>query len=105
MSIQIKEANRESRNSISIVRSSTGHGFQLKALQFLPYPQDQVFEFFADAFKLQTLTPTWLHFSVVTPPPIRIAAGTLTTRHPRGNAYNACSCTILPDSLLQKMSP
>jgi ligand-binding SRPBCC domain-containing protein len=77
MTIQIKGANRENRGSITIVRSPTGHGFQLKASQFLPYPQDQVFEFFADAFKLQTLTPTWLHFSVVTPPPIRLAAGTL----------------------------
>ena len=77
MSIQVKEVDREDRDSISIVRLPSGHGFQLKASQFLPYPQNQVFEFFADAFKLQSLTPTWLHFSVVTPPPIRIAAGTL----------------------------
>lgn len=69
--------NHENRDSIIIVRSPTGLGFQLKATQLLPYPQDQVFEFFADAFKLQALTPTWLHFSVVTPPPIRIATGTL----------------------------
>ena len=77
MSNQVKEVNREDRNSISIVRSPFGHGFQLKASQFLPSTQDQVFEFFADAFKLQSLTPSWLHFSVVPPPPIRIAVGTL----------------------------
>ena len=57
MSNQVKEVNREDRDSISIVRSPSGHGFQLKASQFLPSTQDQVFEFFADAFKLQSLTP------------------------------------------------
>ena len=37
----------------------------------------QVFEFFSDAFQLETLTPEWLHFSILTPPPIRMAAGTV----------------------------
>src|SRR6476660_6116148 len=77
LSIQVKEVDREDRDSISIVGLPCGHRFQLKASQFLPFPQDHVCEFFADAFKLQSLTPAWLHFSVVTPPPIRIAAGTL----------------------------
>jgi ligand-binding SRPBCC domain-containing protein len=77
MSIQVKEVAREDRDSISIIRLPSGHGFQLKAAQFLTYPPGQVFEFFTDAFRLQSLTPKWLHFSVVTPPPIRIAAGTL----------------------------
>ncbi len=76
-SIQVKEVDREDRDSVNIVRVPSGHGFQLKSSQFLSYPQEQVFEFFSDAFKLQSLTPTWLHFSVVTPPPICIAAGTL----------------------------
>jgi ligand-binding SRPBCC domain-containing protein len=62
---------------MNIVRSAAGRGFRLEAAQYLPYPRDQVFEFFSDASNLQVLTPAWLHFSIVTPPPIHIAAGTL----------------------------
>jgi ligand-binding SRPBCC domain-containing protein len=36
-----------------------------------------VFEFFSDAFQLETLTPSWLRFSVLTPPPICIATETI----------------------------
>lgn len=60
-----------------IVGSPTGRGYRLEASQFLPYPRDQVFEFFSDASNLQSLTPAWLYFSVITPPPIHMAAGTL----------------------------
>lgn len=77
MNIQTTNEPAERQDSISIGRSAAGRGFRLKAVQYLPYPRDQVFEFFSDASNLQSLTPSWLHFSVVTPPPIRIAAGTL----------------------------
>jgi len=40
-------------------------------------PRQQVFEFFADAFQLETITPPWLHFSVETPRPIDMCNGTL----------------------------
>lgn len=50
---------------------------RLEAEQFLPVRRERLFEFFSDAFQLQTLTPPWLHFSVLTPAPISISAGTL----------------------------
>jgi ligand-binding SRPBCC domain-containing protein len=77
MNLQAKQAPPERRDSIRIVRSPSGRGYRLESSQFLPYPRDQVFEFFSDASNLQSLTPAWLHFSVFTPPPIHIAAGTL----------------------------
>lgn len=41
----------------------------------LPRPLEQVFAFFADAFQLETLTPPWLNFQVITPPPIVMRPG------------------------------
>jgi ligand-binding SRPBCC domain-containing protein len=61
---------------ISIGTSPTG-GFRLEAAQFLPQARDRVFHFFSDAFQLEKLTPGWLKFSVLTPSPINIEAGTL----------------------------
>jgi ligand-binding SRPBCC domain-containing protein len=57
--------------------SPTGRGFRLTASQFHPLPREQVFEFFADAWKLEAITPPWLRFQVATPGPIAITAGTL----------------------------
>jgi ligand-binding SRPBCC domain-containing protein len=54
-----------------------GKGYQLRTQQILPYSQEEVFAFFADAFQLETLTPPILHFSVLTPSPIDVKAGTL----------------------------
>jgi ligand-binding SRPBCC domain-containing protein len=42
-----------------------------------------VFGLFSDAFQLESLTPPWLHFSVITPKPIQIAAGALIDYHLR----------------------
>lgn len=65
------------RDAVRIFKPSTGRGYRLEATQFLPYRREEVFEFFSDAFNLQTLTPAWLHFTVLTPPPIQIMRGTL----------------------------
>lgn len=38
---------------------------------------DAVFPFFADARNLETLTPTWLNFKILTPIPVVMQTGTL----------------------------
>lgn len=50
--------------------------FQLQAEQWLPRPLDEVFAFFADAYRLQDLTPPFLNFHVLTPRPVMMAPGT-----------------------------
>jgi ligand-binding SRPBCC domain-containing protein len=50
--------------------------FRFASEQWLPRPVDEVFPFFADAHNLETLTPGWLRFDVLTPRPIPMAVGT-----------------------------
>jgi len=51
--------------------------FRLETTLHLDTPRDRLFPFFADAFSLERITPPWLRFAVATPPPIRMAPGTL----------------------------
>ena len=71
--------NREPTNQDAIRFGHTPNsgGFRLEAVQFLPQSRDRLFEFFGDAFQLETITPPWLHFTVLTPAPIQITAGSL----------------------------
>jgi ligand-binding SRPBCC domain-containing protein len=45
--------------------------------QWLARPIAEVFTFFGDATNLEAITPAWLRFSVITPAPIVMGAGTL----------------------------
>jgi hypothetical protein len=42
---------------------------------WVPTPIDEVFAFFSDASNLETMTPDWLRFEIVTPTPIDMHAG------------------------------
>lgn len=51
--------------------------FELTAESVLERSLPEVFAFFAEARNLEAITPPWLRFEVLTPEPIRMAAGTL----------------------------
>ena len=44
---------------------------------WLPLPPEELFLFFADVENLDAITPPWLNFRVVTPPPIEMREGAL----------------------------
>lgn len=51
--------------------------FRLERRQFVPRPRDEVFAFFAEAPNLETLTPAFLNFRILTPLPLEMRSGTL----------------------------
>lgn len=51
--------------------------FLLETELWLPRPLADVFAFFSDARNLETITPPWLNFEVITPGPILMQSGTL----------------------------
>ena len=48
----------------------------LSAELWLPRPRGEVFPFFSDAKNLQTITPSWLNFEILTPQPVAMRVGT-----------------------------
>ena len=77
MNLEGVHLRAKGQDSIRIDRAPTGRGYRLEASQWLPHPREGVFEFFADAFQLEALTPPWMHFSVLTPAPIHMESGVL----------------------------
>jgi ligand-binding SRPBCC domain-containing protein len=51
--------------------------YHLERSLFIPRPREEVFAFFAEAGNLERITPTFLHFQILTPQPIQMKAGTL----------------------------
>jgi ligand-binding SRPBCC domain-containing protein len=51
--------------------------FELTTSVWLPAEIDRVFEFFSRADNLERLTPPFLNFRIVTPPPVAMRRGTL----------------------------
>jgi ligand-binding SRPBCC domain-containing protein len=51
--------------------------YSLRREQLVPLAPAETFDFFADAFNLEAITPPWLAFEVATPGPIAMGAGAL----------------------------
>lgn len=51
--------------------------YEFHGTMWLPAEIDRVFAFFGDAMNLQAITPTFLDFKILTPPPIEMREGTL----------------------------
>jgi ligand-binding SRPBCC domain-containing protein len=61
-------------NPLRFSRAADGL-FKLEAELWLPRRREEVFPFFADALNLETITPPWLKFEVLTPRPIEMRVG------------------------------
>ena len=51
--------------------------YELRRKVTLPAPVEDVFSFFSKAENLNLITPPWLHFKILTPPPIHMGKNAL----------------------------
>jgi ligand-binding SRPBCC domain-containing protein len=71
-------ASETAGNQASGIRLGRQDGLcTIETLLFLPQPLEAVFPFFADAGTLETITPPWLRFQILTPRPIVMGKGSL----------------------------
>ncbi len=68
---------RSTKRAGNVKISREGHGFRLTATLSLRQSAEEVFGFFADPRNLDTITPRWLRFRMVTPRPVVMRAGLL----------------------------
>ena len=61
---------------LNIRRNPSGN-YDLETEIFIPCPIKDVFDFFAQPENLETITPRWLNFKIITPGPIEMQAGAL----------------------------
>ena len=61
--------------ALEIRAGRKGQAFTLETRLILPRSRESVFPFFADAGNLETITPPWLRFEILTPLPIDMCAG------------------------------
>lgn len=67
-----------SEAGIEIRKADTPRGgYVLEAEQWLPGPRDEVFAFFSDARNLETITPPWLRFRVLSVEPAEMGPETV----------------------------
>ncbi len=60
---------------ITIEWDSEDHCYVLTCSVLLPHFREDVFTFFSDAFRLEQITPPWLHFHITTAAPIHLQKG------------------------------
>jgi ligand-binding SRPBCC domain-containing protein len=71
-------ADNITAEAVRITRHPVRRGaYLLETEQWFPKPPPEVFDFFADAGNLETITPPFLRFRIVTPRPIDMRAGQL----------------------------
>jgi ligand-binding SRPBCC domain-containing protein len=51
--------------------------YLLQREQWVPQPLEDVFVFFSDARNLEAITPAWLGFRMLSPPPVAMQSGTI----------------------------
>ena len=61
--------------SITIEKAHSRPGYLLRVVCEVARPRQEVFDFFSDALQLERITPPFLNFHVLTPPPIEMAEG------------------------------
>src|ERR1044072_1009638 len=77
MSRFVEPQTQQGLNSFAERDFSFMRTYVLEHEQIIPLSRHQTFAFFADAFNLELITPPFLQFKVLSPPPVKMHTGTL----------------------------